>query len=444
MTIESVGADSPAVKTADAARVIPRCIDGSVLEKTNKRTPTKRAVMWIGQTCNLRCYFCYFLNRIADAHHAEHPFMSIEKTKDMCSKLRYYYGCTAIDIQGGEPTIYPPIYELISHCRDIGLYPTLISNGLHTAKPGILEQFRDAGLRDFLFSLHGIGDIHDEVVCRKGSYEKITTSIGRCKELGIPFRFNCTMSKPVVPILPQIAEKAVFYGANAVNYIAFNPFEDQETGIRTHDNVPRYSEIIPKLNEAMEILEDAGIECNVRYLPLCMAERKFRKNFYNWQQLTYDHHEWDLESWLWTGMQTQRMKEGGTSPLYRMGPMDRRVYWGDPHGLRDWYEGSLSGKIFFGVQRFLGKTAQIVRGRETLLREEAITRARDDVHYHYHEGCQKCSMQSICDGFHADYASLHGTEEAVPITEEPKTDDPLHYIREQSKVVEQEDKAWAL
>ena len=95
-----------------------------------------------------------------------------------------------------------------------------------------------------------------------------------------------------------------------MNFIAFNPFEDQETGIRTHDNVARYSEIKPKLTEAMDILEEASIECNVRYVPLCIGEERHRKNFYNFQQLPYDHHEWDYQSWMWTGLQPQRMKEG--------------------------------------------------------------------------------------------------------------------------------------
>ena len=55
--------------------------------------------------------------------------MSIEKLKKMCHTLRYYYGNTSVDIQGGEPTIYPDILELIRYCKEIGLHPTLITNG---------------------------------------------------------------------------------------------------------------------------------------------------------------------------------------------------------------------------------------------------------------------------------------------------------------------------
>ncbi len=426
--------------TSDA----PKTPQAAGLVKTRKRVLSKRGVMWLGQTCNQRCYFCYFLNRINDAHHPEHPFMSIEKAKEICKRLRYFYGNTSIDIQGGEPTIYPDILELIRYCHQIGLYPTLITNGLQLAKPGVLEQFRDAGVRDFLVSLHGIGDIHDEVVGKKGAYEKITAAIERMRELNIPFRFNCTMSKPVVPLLPEIARKAVAYGARAVNYIAFNPFEDQEAGVRTHENVAQYSEIKPILAEAMDILEEAGIEVNVRYLPLCMGEERHRKNFYNFQQLPYDHHEWDYQSWMWTGLQPQRMKNGELVPVFRLGPLGDRVFRGPYEAIRDNYRRRpLRGRVRFTAQHVLCTLVQAIRGKEDLYREEAKKRAAIELKYQYHDGCRSCAMHAICDGFHGDYAALFGTSEATPIPGAP-VDDPLHYIKDQDKVVEAEDASWAL
>ena len=50
------------------------------LMKTRKRTLTRRGVLWLGQTCNLRCYFCYFLNRIENNEHPEHAFMTLDKS----------------------------------------------------------------------------------------------------------------------------------------------------------------------------------------------------------------------------------------------------------------------------------------------------------------------------------------------------------------------------
>ncbi len=413
------------------------------LQKTRRRTLTKRGVLWLGQTCNLRCYFCYFLNRIEDTEHPEHPFMSLDKSKEICRTLRQTYGNTAIDIQGGEPTIYPGILDLIRYCREIGLYPTLITNGLVLAKREKLQEFKDAGIRDFLVSLHGIGDIHDQVVCRKGSYEKIIAAIENMRAIGVPFRFNCTMSKPVVPILPEIARKAVAYGANAVNFLAFNPFEDQETGIRTHDNVARYTDIKPYLTEAMDILEKAGIECNVRYLPLCMAEERHRKNFYNFQQLSYDHHEWDYNSWNWTGLQPERMKGGDLVPPFFIGPFARWITYRYPGITSRYHARRILGRLGLFAQQTLARVSWLF-GKNRVYHVEGAVRASHDAGYKQYAACGSCSLRHICDGFHGDYAQLFGEVEAAPITNLGAVRDPLHYIRAQDKVVEPEDRAWAL
>jgi len=429
-----------------------RSAGARALPRTRRRILTRRGVIWLGQTCNLRCYFCYFVDRIKDAHHPEHPFMSLEKAKEICKTLREFYGCTSVDIQGGEPTIHPHILDLIAYCREIGLYPTLITNGIYLAKPGVLAKFQEAGIRDFLVSLHGIGEVHDQVVGRKKSYEKIITSIEGMRDLGIPFRFNCTMSEPVVPLLPQIAGKAIEYGALAVNFIAFNPFADQQQGVRTGDNVPRYADLKGPLAGAIDLLEEADIECNVRYLPMCMAEPRHRKNFYNYQQLSYDTHEWDFQSWLWTMMQPQMMRDGCLVPAFRIGGGGADNLYRNPfhrahdyHSIAKEFAGHpVRGKLKFAWQHVAGRLEEAVRGKDTLYRKEARDRAALDCGYKYHDACSQCALREICDGFHGDYADFFGTDEARPITDMTPTDDPLLFIREQEKIVEEEDVEWAL
>jgi pyruvate-formate lyase-activating enzyme len=413
--------------------------------KTKKRVITRRAVLWLGQTCNQRCYFCYFINRINDGDHPEHAFMTLAKAKAICTTLRGFYGCTAIDIQGGEPTIHPDILELVAHCRAIGLQPTLITNGLVLARPGVLEKYKDAGIRDFLVSLHGVGEVHDQVVGREGAYADIIAAIDGMRELGIPFRFNCTMSEPVVPLLPDIARKAVETGAYAANFIAFNPFGDQVTGVRTATNVPRYSHIRAPLAAALDLLEEAGVEANVRYLPLCMAEDRHRKSLYNFQQLSYDTHEWDYQSWLWTMMQSQMMRDGDPAPPFRMGPLDRRLSHQPGTRVGDLAKRHpVAAALFFGLQRLAGAVLMRVRGKDAMYRREARLRAALDCNYQYHDACLGCGLKDTCDGFHGDYADLFGTDEAKPITGMPPVQDPRYFIRHQEKVVEPEDGDWAL
>ena len=129
--------------------------------QTAEKLLTRRGVLWLGQTCNIRCHFCYFLDRIENKEHPEHQFMDIEKAKQICHTLRYKYGNTSIDIQGGEPTIWRHIEELIAYCREIGLYPTLITNAITLARRERCEQLKNAGLHDFLISVQGLGAVYD-------------------------------------------------------------------------------------------------------------------------------------------------------------------------------------------------------------------------------------------------------------------------------------------
>lgn len=295
------------------------CASASVplpkLEMTCERSLTRRGVVWLGQTCNLRCRFCYFIDRIASKDHLEHPFMSLEKAQTICRTLVDYYGNTAVDLQGGEPTIHPQILELVAYCCNINLAPTLITNALVLDNKERCKRFQDAGLADFLISVQGIGSVHDDMVGVKGAHERQMKALSNLQALGIPFRFNCVMSKDAVPQLPEIAVLARETGARVLNFITFNPFADQANeGMRSAENVPRYTEVREPLQKALTILEHAGIEGNVRYFPLCMLDEPFRKNIYGFQQLSYDHHEWDFASWGWTGLAPQRTRTHKLSP----------------------------------------------------------------------------------------------------------------------------------
>lgn len=426
-------------------------------KKSKKRVLTKRGVLWLGQTCNLRCRFCYFIDRVTEKTHPEHAFMSIEKAEKICDTLAGFYKNRAIDIQGGEPTIYPHIHKLVTHCRNIGLLPTLITNAVVLSDRDACRKLKDAGVRDYLVSLHGIGDAYDELVGVKGAHKRQMEALENIIDVGTPFRINCVLSKNVLPDLRKIVSIAVMRGVRVVNFIVFNPFEDQgKTGKRSSENVPRHSEVVPYLTEVMEIIDEAGIECNIRYFPICLVPEKFRKSVYNFQQLNFDLHEWDLASGSWTGIQSQKMKEGDTSPVVTLEEATCRM-------------NTYSGKLKFltltaksAIERFPGlKEPLTVIGQKIsdILQKKRLSseckneldelyienaRIRAGRSYTYGKACSKCDAGNICDGFQNGYVSIFGTEEALPISTGAKITDPRHYISNQEKVVEVEDYEWAI
>ncbi len=406
------------------------------IKKSTSRTLTRRGVIWLGQTCNLHCYFCYFIDKIHDPTDPEHKFMPLWKAKKICKVLKDYYKNESIDIQGGEPTLYREIFELVSYCNEISLKPSLITNGLLLERYEICQRFKDSGVRDFLISIHGLGEVYDKIVGLSGAHVRQMKGINNLLRLGIPFRINCVLSKPVINQLPEIAEFTVKTGARIVNFIAFNPFEDQSKPLRRNaDNVPKYSEISKILQDVIDFLEENDVEVNVRYLPFCFFDEEYRKNIYNFQQLPYDHYEWDLISWSWTGLKPQRTSVGDISrpsmpsisrtlisiktPLKRLAQIK---------GLRTvlYNTYSLLSNIFSGEMDI---------NDETVYRKLAKLYAESHCKYKYNKKCLHCSLKEICDGFHGDYAEIFGTDEAKPVKFNNYVEDPCYYISKQEKYI---------
>ncbi|MGH9137288.1 MAG: radical SAM protein [Acidimicrobiales bacterium] len=429
--------------------------------RTRDKLLTRRGVLWLGQTCNLRCHFCYFLDRIEDHTHPEHAFMELDKAKAICRELRYRYGNTSVDIQGGEPTVYRHIDAIVAYCREIGLAPTLITNAIVLARRERCERLKAAGLQDLKISVQGLGDVYDEVVGLRGGAAKQAQALQNCLELGIPVRINCAMTVNVLPQLVAISELAVATGALAVNFLALNPFQDQSTGRRVATNVPRYRSVAVELEKALDVLATAGVEANVRYLPLCMAPERHRKSMYNMQQLPYDAQEWDYDSWTWTDQVAQRMKGGGLSAHH---PSLAAITYGSPlftarqreartglaarmrsAGRRALRPFPRLTRALRAVERHLAQRRQQTRRRQRdefpdelgrdpqVYRDNAIVRSIG-TDYRFTPQCDQCDVKPICDGFHSDYAALFGTSEAEPIRIGRTVTDPLLYIREQAKV----------
>ena len=408
------------------------------------RKLNRRGVMWLGQTCNLRCHFCYFLDRIENDHHPEHAFMSLEKAKAICRTLVDVYGNNSVDIQGGEPTLYRPIYELVAYCDEIGLSPTIITNAQALAKRSVCSRYREAGLRDFLVSVQGLGTVYDEIVKRPGAHEKQMRALANLQAEGIPFRFNSVVSKSALPQLAGIAELAIRTGAEVVNFLGFNPFNDQETGKRSGENVPRYDELRDPLDEALDILLAAGVEANVRYLPFCAVSERHRASVYDFPQIPYDLHENDFASWSWTDLPAQRRADTELSPTFGLGP---RLTLGPLRGplRRLAARRPALGMRLHGVKQRV--ELALARGPaagapDDRYRKEAQIRAHEYTGYRHVEGCSSCDVREICDGFYADYVELFGADEARPIDLGGPVTDPQHFSRHQAKRVHPADLAW--
>jgi len=334
---------------------------------------TRRGVLWLGLRCDMSCHFCY--DEMVPKERK--GWVPVGKATQALDKFRGYYQNEFVDFMGGEPTLHPDILTIVGHSASIGLKPTLITHGMHLAKKSFAQALRDAGVHDFLISVHAIGDrVHS--IHRRGrdNFEKQQQGIENLRELGVPFRFNTTVVRDNLDQLEDVARFAAETGARVVNFLTFNPHFEW-----SQEDPPfqvQHSESGPVLQRAIDILTEAGVEANIRYMPLCTM-RGYEQHVFTQHQLPYDTHEWDYNSWYDVGRA------------------------GLPDG--DWYRWAA------GVQS-----------------------KRHG--YVYADACKGCAMQPICDGVNQQYLERFGDGELTPY-EGPLVTDPTHFVRHQPVIAEE-------
>lgn len=332
---------------------------------------TRRGVLWLGLKCDVRCKFCYDENIMT----ADKAWVNCDKLKRTLWEFRHRFENDFVDFMGGEPTLHPQVLEIIRYSRDLGLLPTCVTHGLHLSDADTVRRFKDAGVHDFLISVHAVDDTLDAIHGKpgQGHAERQLTALRHIRAAGIPLRFNVTMIKDNIDQLPDIARLCGEVGGSVINYLTYNPYFEW----RTRQIIPfqvRHSDIVPRLKEALNVCNEVGIEANVRYMPICLMAG-YEQHVYTGFQLPYDVHEWDYNSWY--GCTYRR--EG-----------------------KEWYA-------------------------------EAAKRQRERHSYVHPSSCDTCSLKMVCDGLHRQYYERWSDDELRPY-EGKCVREPTVFIDRQYKI----------
>ena len=329
-----------------------------------------------GGPCDQKCEMCYYSNQ------KNLVFFSYETLLQHANVFRHHYGLDACDITGGEPTIYKTptgdIVDLVQHCSNIGLKPTIISHGQNNRDDFKLKRdvpvykaVEAAGLNDWLLSLHGGSpDSHDAVLSSEGSFDRL---VGGLERLERPVRFNTTLLDKNLNDLPVNVLKD--RPPTVWNLINFNPFHVW-AGEKAEeiDFQVSYTESAEQVAKAVDELEGLGWEVNVRYWPLCIAEKHgFAANVCGYHQVSDDPWEWRLNATMRTPMKIIEQQGG----------------W--------------------------------VKSERKLATEMMESRTNPV--------CAKCAYSRICDAPPEQYQKKYGLDELQP-ADTDRLNDPLHFQKE--------------
>ncbi len=132
-------------------------------------TETNNPNGWIEPTtyCNLACPGCYRGLDKPDCERAHLPLTELKQQVDWFIENRNVH---TISIAGGEPLMYPYIYELVTYISDKGLRTMLYTNGV-LLKPEVAGKLEDAGLTQLVVHIDrfqvrpdiAVGETHAEL-----------------------------------------------------------------------------------------------------------------------------------------------------------------------------------------------------------------------------------------------------------------------------------------
>jgi len=135
----------------------------------------------ITHKCNEKCIHC-----LVDKDNAEAKTDDILNILDQAARL----GFTSFSFSGGEPTIHPDFFKILSTARDLGFYFTLFTNAINMSDEDIkkIASLYPEKVRISLYSM--VPEIHDGITQISGSHEKTMRGIMLFKNAGINIYIN--------------------------------------------------------------------------------------------------------------------------------------------------------------------------------------------------------------------------------------------------------------
>lgn len=182
--------------------------------------PTK-VIMNATYRCNNRCTFCATGTRTQfDGN--------LQRQKEILLKYRRH-GVRLLDIDGGEPTLHPNLFELVSFARQAGFEKVNVTtNGRMASYEAFARQLVDCGVTSLLFSIHGhTAQIHAQNVGVAEAFDQTLAGVRHVVRLaprGLELGANVTVTKSNFRYLPEMAQLVFDLGLRWYNIQFLTPF----------------------------------------------------------------------------------------------------------------------------------------------------------------------------------------------------------------------------
>jgi len=231
----------------------------------------------VNHSCQLRCRWCYGEN----THYLPEASMSLELAKELVD-IGISAGATHFNIIGGEPTIWPHLFDLFSYCREKGATVGLITNATRFGEDTFWERYKQNPCDRISISVKSTNPQQFEYATRSNAYAMTLRGIERAVKFhktGVTTVYNSLIG---MDGLKEIAVRCKELGANAIIVNMCSPTIDDDGNARQGYAVD--SERIPQdtveMVEFLESLYGENAEIDIQ-MPLCLFPVVFVEKYLN-------------------------------------------------------------------------------------------------------------------------------------------------------------------
>ena len=206
--------------------------------------------------CNNHCIFCSIADRSIEHGDFETQLRHLDKARES--------GIELLDIDGGEPTLYPRLFDLIEAAREKGFTRiTITSNGRMLSDPGLVDRLTEYPIQ-LLISLHAADpEDHEYLTTQPGSFRQtlrgIINSLKRFPDLGV----NTTVVASNTDSLEKMGRLLVKLGVKTWNIQFYTPF-----GLVKPELAPDPYAAGKMIGRAIDLFHDR-LDIQVVNLPFC-------------------------------------------------------------------------------------------------------------------------------------------------------------------------------
>jgi radical SAM protein with 4Fe4S-binding SPASM domain len=153
--------------------------------------------------CTLACIHCS--SEASPSCSREMPFGKAAHLLDEMLAL----GVSEIVFSGGEPLLWPGLYDAVRKCADRGVRPTIYTSGNVDGCDVAMSLLKEHGAGCVIFSLFGAHkDAHDRVTRQKGSFDETLAAIEAARKASLRIELHFVPMGANYGELPRIIDLA--------------------------------------------------------------------------------------------------------------------------------------------------------------------------------------------------------------------------------------------